>query len=445
MPAIILYPLAFIVVLGIMIVVHEFGHFAAAKLLGVRVEVFSVGFGKRLLGFRRGDTDYRISALPLGGYVKMSGENPMDERTGDPAEFMSHPRWHRFIIAIAGPAMNIVMAIFLLTGIYSVHYSVPVFFDQPAVLGWVAPGSAADRVGIKVGDRITQIDGIRNPNWEQVIYRELLNPNQPLPVTVQRGGQTLNFTVIPEPRGLDRVGDAGWDADFDIKVTGLEHDMPAEKAGVKEGDEITAVDGIPVRSMAAMLHLLQEKKGSPSELTVVRDGQTLKLTVQPKLTPVEGYKEPLYRVGIRSNVEKVMPLSLGDAFRKSLEDNRKNSLLALELIQKLIRAKASLRQMEGPLRIGQAAGEAAQEKGWIPLLKLMSAISLQLGIFNLLPIPILDGGVILLLLIEGTIRRDISLPVKERIYQAAFVFLILFATVVIYNDISKLIAGRQLP
>src|ERR1700739_3611740 len=154
---------AVVAVLGFMILVHEFGHYAVAKWLGVRVEVFSIGFGKRLLGFRKGDTDYRISAIPLGGYVKMSGENPMDERTGDPAEFMSHSRWHRFLIAIAGPSMNILLAIFLLTTVYMVHYEYPVFLDKPAVIEGVKHDSPAAKAGFQVGDRITRIDGVENP------------------------------------------------------------------------------------------------------------------------------------------------------------------------------------------------------------------------------------------------------------------------------------------
>src|SRR5262252_6012173 len=153
--------LAVAVVLGFMILIHEFGHYAAAKFFKVRVEVFSIGFGKRLLGFRRGETDYRISAIPLGGYVKMSGENPMDERTNDPAEFLSHPRWHRFIIAIAGPAMNILLAIGLLTGVYMVRYEYAAFLDQPAVIGWVMEDTAAAKAGIQPGDRIVRIDGIQ--------------------------------------------------------------------------------------------------------------------------------------------------------------------------------------------------------------------------------------------------------------------------------------------
>src|SRR5437588_9155085 len=165
-----------IVILGFMILIHEFGHYAVAKLLGVRVEQFAIGFGKPLIGFKRGDTDYRINALPLGGYVKMSGENPMDERSGDPGEFMSHPRWHRFIIAIAGPAMNIVFAVGLLTFVYMVHYEYPAVLDEPAVVGWVLQDTPAARAGIEPGDRIVRIDGIQNPTWEQVIPREALNP-----------------------------------------------------------------------------------------------------------------------------------------------------------------------------------------------------------------------------------------------------------------------------
>src|ERR1700686_3503053 len=190
---------AVVAVLGFMILIHEFGHYAVAKWLGVRVEQFAIGFGKRLVGFHRGETDYRINAIPLGGYVKMSGENPMDQRTDDPREFMNHSRWHRFLIAIAGPAMNILLAIFLLTTVYMVHYEYPVFLDKPAVIEGVKHDSAAALAGLQAGDRIVKVDGIDNPTWEQLQPRVWLSPNQPLTVTVQRGDQVFQKTIVPQP------------------------------------------------------------------------------------------------------------------------------------------------------------------------------------------------------------------------------------------------------
>ena len=191
------------VVLGIMILVHEFGHYAAAKWFGVRVDVFSIGFGKRLTGFRRGGTDYRISALPLGGYVKMAGENPMESRSGAPDEFMSHPRWQRFVIAVAGPAMNIILAVVLLTGVFMVHYEHPVYLDQPAVVGWVLENSPAAKAGVEQGDRIVRIDGQQNPTWEDVLLKVAITSKGPVDVAIQRGNEILEKQIQP---GDGRVG-----------------------------------------------------------------------------------------------------------------------------------------------------------------------------------------------------------------------------------------------
>ena len=436
--------LAVAVVLGFMILIHEFGHYAVAKLLGVRVEVFSIGFGKRLLGFRRGDTDYRISAIPLGGYVKMSGENPMDERTGDPGEFLSHPRWHRFLIAIAGPSMNILLAIGLLTFVYMVHYEYPAVLDEPAVIGWVLPDTPAAKAGIQIGDRIARLDGIDNPTWKQVVPKEALSPNQPLDITFERNGKSFEKTIVPEAYGVNQMGFAGWDPkEPSVTVTDLEKGMPAEKAGIKIGDEILTVDGKSIPAIEAMIEALKQTQGKPIELTVLRNGQQKTFTMQPVLTDIPGQEEKRYRVGLGSQPMKVSALPLGAAFRKSIEQNKEGSLLILELVQKMIQRKISMRTIEGPIGIGRAAGEAATEKGWTPLMALTAAISLNLGIFNLLPIPILDGGVILLLFVESIMRRDISLQIKERIYQAAFVFLVLFAVMVIYNDLAKTLPGMM--
>jgi regulator of sigma E protease len=436
--------LAVAVVLGFMILIHEFGHYAVAKLLGARVEVFSIGFGKRLLGFRRGDTDYRVSAIPLGGYVKMSGENPMDERTGDPGEFLSHPRWHRFLIAIAGPSMNILLAIGLLTFVYMVHYEYPAVLDEPAVIGWVLPDTPAAKAGIQIGDRIARLDGIENPTWKQVDPKEALSPNQPLDVTIERAGKSFDKTIVPEAYGVNQMGFAGWvPKEPSVTITDLEKGMPAEKAGIQVGDEILTVDGQPIPAVEAMIETLKRTQGKPIEITVRRHGQEKTFTMQPILADIPGQREQRYRVGISSLQMKVSSLPLAAAFGKSIEQNKEGSLLILELVQKMIQRKISIRTIEGPIGIGRAAGEAATEKGWTPLMALTAAISLNLGIFNLLPIPILDGGVILLLFVESIMRRDISLQIKERIYQAAFVFLVLFAVMVIYNDLAKTLPGMM--
>jgi regulator of sigma E protease len=457
----------FVIVIGFMVLVHEFGHYAVAKLLGVRVEQFAIGFGKRLFGFRKGDTDYRINALPFGGYVKMSGENPMDVRSGDPREFMSHSRWHRFLIAIAGPVMNILLAIVLLTGVYMLHSEYAAFMDEPAVVGEVDPNSPAAKIGVQHGDRIIQIDGIQNPTWEQVRNEDALSPNQPLKVTIERGNQTFEKQIVPQLTTVNEVGSSGWYPNEPIIVSHLEQDMPAAKAGIKENDRIVAMNGEPLGSIATMIQRLQQTKDAPVEFTVSRDNQTLKFTVRPVLagaprssTPAkEGWFDSLlrkiglspaktaenehYRIGFTGGSPiKVGRLPFKEAFKRSLAENKTNSLVLFDLLGKLVQRKASLRTVSGPIGIAQIAGAAAQENGWAPLLMICSVISLNLGIFNLLPIPIMDGGVILLLFIESLMRRDISLKIKERIYQAAFVFLILFAVMVIYNDIAKTIAQR---
>jgi regulator of sigma E protease len=425
------------IVLGVMILIHEWGHYAAAKFFEVRVEVFSIGFGKRLLGFRRGDTDYRISAIPLGGYVKMSGENPMDERTGDPGEFMSHPRWQRFVIAIAGPFMNIVLAVGLLTVVYMVHYEYPAYIDQPGVVAYVKPDSAAAQAGVQAGDRIKQIAGINNPTWEQIGLKVMLNPNEPLSLTLDRDGKLLETTITPKTVSTSEIGSAGWSPDQGIVVADVEANMPAAKAGIKEGDQIVGVDGKPVGMIEALIDSLQVTKDKVVNVDIIRNGQKLSFQLQPILADAEE-KTRRYRVGFESTaLMKVGKLSFIPALQRSLDDNKRYSLVLLELIQKMAERKVSMKQVEGPIGIGSAIGHAVTEKGWTPLLGLTAGISLNLGIFNLLPIPILDGGVILLLLIEGLMRRDISLQIKERIYQAAFVFLVLFAVTVIYNDIAK--------
>ncbi|HEY6251619.1 MAG TPA: RIP metalloprotease RseP [Candidatus Angelobacter sp.] len=435
---ILIYLAAVALVLGVLVFVHEFGHYAVAKLCGVRVEVFSLGFGKRLWGFRRGDTDYRLSLLPLGGYVKMAGENPMENRTGDPGEFTSHPRWQRFLIAIAGPTMNVILAILVFAVVFKFHHDYYFFERQPVNIFFVAPGSVAEKAGIRPGDKIVKIDDVENPNWTQAWIGFGLSASQTVEVTVQRGDQPLPMKLVPEPKGAERMGDVGLvPPEF---VGTLEADMPAAKAGVHVGDALVSVNGTPVRNTQEVQDVLAKTKDAPVQLIVWRDGKELPFTLIPVLTPTsQGDK---YRIGFSPQAVERLPFPA--AFRSSLAECKTNSLLIFKLLGKMVQQpRNTLGQMSGPIGITIISGEAAKAGFW-QYIWVMALISLNLAVFNLLPIPILDGGLMLMLGIEGIMRRDINQEIKERVYQVAFVFLLVFAAVVIYNDIAKTLPGHLL-
>ncbi len=441
-----IYIVAFLFVLGVLVFVHEFGHYAVAKLFRVRVETFSLGFGKRLIGFRRGDTDYRISLLPLGGYVKMAGENPLEARTGDPGEFMSHPRWQRFLIAIAGPAMNIILAIVVLTGVYMFRHEYPAYLDRPAEIGWVIEGSPAQKAGLQAGDRIVSAGGKQNPTWDDVRYQVFSNINQGLDIDVQRGQQTTHVNLpihLSERDDTDLFSELGLIPAQPTVVESVVPGEPADRAGIQPGDAIIAVNGQKVNSggLIGLLEVLQKIKENTAQLTLQRNGQLLEKTLVPKLLSGEKGGSKAYRLGIYLVRDvRVEKLTFPAALHTASVECRKNSTLIFKLLGDLVSGKGSIKQFGGPVMIFQESGRAA-ELGFIVLLEFMCLISLNLAIFNLLPIPILDGGLMLMLLIESVMRRDIKQEVKERVYQAAFVFLVIFAAVVIFNDVSKTLPG----
>jgi regulator of sigma E protease len=252
----------------------------------------------------------------------------------------------------------------------------------------------------------------------------------------------MEKVLVPEPVGRNQYGDMGWvPKESSVALTTVEPGMPAEKAGLRVGDQILTANGQDIPALAALVQLLTRTKDQPLELVVLRNGQKQTFTIKPALDTKNAGQEPRYRIGIASVLTKVVKLNFADAFKRSLSDNKKSSFLILELLQKMVQRKVSMRQVDGPIGIGSAVGAAAREEGWSPLFLITAAISLNLGIMNLLPIPILDGGVILLLFIESLMQKEISLPIKERIYQAAFVFLVLFAVMVIYNDLVKTLPG----
>jgi regulator of sigma E protease len=424
-----------VLVLGLMIFVHELGHFLAAKFFRVRVLVFSLGFGKRLLHLTRGDTDYRISALPFGGYVKMAGDDPSASRQGDPGEFLSKPRWQRFMVVVMGPIMNILLAVLLLAGLYKFHFEKPAYEEEPARLGDVEADSPAGQIGLRPGDLVVRLDGLRNPRWEDVQLKILTTVGEAMPLEVERDGKTLDLSLTPRAEGPDRVGDAGWYPYAPAVIDNVEPGLPAGRAGLKPCDQIVGIDGRKILYWPRIHYVLQSGKGKPVQLSILRGGREIRTTLTPVLTDVMG--EKLWRIGIsfrNDTVVRAMPW--GAALGASLEDNSRFLLMWFDVLGKILTHRLSPRTLAGPIGIVQLSGEMYR-RGLFDLVVLVCSISLNLGLFNLLPIPILDGGVILLLLIEGLIRRDLSVQVKEKFVQVGFLFLLLLMVFLMYNDIVK--------
>jgi regulator of sigma E protease len=423
-----------LLVLGVIIVIHELGHFLVAKLFKIRVVTFSVGFGPRLAGFRYGDTDYRLSAFPLGGYVKMAGENPTDSITGAPNEFLSKPKWQRFLVASAGPAMNIVLAVALLTGLFMYGTEVPEFAEGDVIVGVVEPGSPAQRAGLMVGDRIVSIDGKTSPDWEEVHTRIMINAERALDVVVHRDGQDVRLSLTPDRETPNGTGDAGFKPRVESIIGQILEGDPADRAGLEVGDEVLAVDGISLETAGREVSdMIQDVPAATFSLTVLRDGKTFEVAV----TPVVREGRRLIGVDLRSKTILIQE-SFPQAFSRSVDKNIEYGSVLFQVLARLIRRDLPMRSVDGPIGIIRVTTQFAA-LGIIPLIHLMAMISLNLAVMNLLPIPILDGGVMLLLLIESLMGRDLSMQIKERIVQAGFVVILTLMAFVLYNDVVKLL------
>ncbi|MFQ5723179.1 MAG: RIP metalloprotease RseP [Terriglobia bacterium] len=425
-------------VLGLMVLAHEWGHFVVARLLRVRVDIFSIGFGPRLFGWRRGPTDYRVSAVPLGGYVKMAGDDLGQGRAGAPDEFLSKPRWQRALIILAGPTMNILLAIVLLAGLYTVAgYQRAAYLDQPPRLAGVEPDTPAARAGLGAGDLVVELDGRPTPTWEDVRLATLLGGKEPLAVTIERGTERFTLVLQPELRGRRQVGFVGWVPYNPLVVTEVEPGMPAAQAGLEVGDEIVAVEGESTSVLGAegFVERIQASAGASLPLTIRRGGESLEVEVRAEERAWRGETRYFLGIGIGPRLvsQKLGPVA---ALKQSLAGNWRFAGVLLEVLQRLFTGRASLRQLEGPIGITILSGRAAQ-LGLASLISLMALISINLGALNLLPIPILDGGHLFVLAIEGARRRDLSLRFKELVTQVSFVLLMLLFAFVMFNDIRR--------
>jgi len=426
-----------LVLIGVMINIHEAGHYLAARWFDVKIDAFSFGFGTRLFGFRRGETDFRFSAIPFGGYVKMAGEQATDENITDPRAFLAKPRWQRLIIAFAGPFMNLVLSVSILTGMYMVKFERISDADMQANIGHVMADSPAAKAGIEDGDRIVKLDGKDNPTWEDIGFKEVTGAYQPMHLTIERGGKRFDTVVTPVLSERLGVGYAGWDERGEIQFAGLEPGYPAQKAGIKEGDLLLTVNGQPVHSRIRFHQITESSNGKPLEITVLRKGEEHTVTVYPVFAKLDGPER--WMIGVKADTKLTFittRLSFPAALRESLHENQQGALLMEKVLEGMVERRMSPKNLTGPVGLLKVSGDAARS-GAVEYLGLMAMVSLQLAIFNLLPIPVLDGGTILMLLIEMTMRRDLSLTVKEMVFRVGFVCIMMLVAFVLYNDISR--------
>ncbi len=423
-----------IIALGFMVTIHEFGHFLAARFFGVRVDVFSLGFGTRLFGVKRGNTDYSVRILPFGGYVRMAGDNTSEERTGAPDEFLSKPRWQRVCILLAGPAMNALTAIVVYAFLFGGVSQQQVFSDKPVDVAWVFKGSPADRAGIQQGDRLVSIAGVEDPTWQRARYEASFTlPGAQVPVEINRGGQLIQTSVNSS---MDEFQMFGYPSD-PVTVDTVTPASPAERAGLKPGDQIVSFAGNPVDSFSALTQMLKQNESHPALMGIVRAGHPMILQIHPQKTEGGDLGAPRWTIGFSRKVETIrVDRGAFESIGFSIWFNTRLARQMLDLVGQLFVGKASLKDVQGPVGIVAASGRAARA-GFVSLIFLMAYISLNLFVVNLLPIPILDGGHIVVLAAEGVLRHDLSMKVKERFLQVGFVFILVIFALVMYNDVVR--------
>ena len=419
--------------IGILVFVHELGHFLAARRIGVRVLTFSLGFGPKLLSIRRGDTEYCLSAIPLGGYVKMAGENAEEARTGADDEFLSKSKWQRFQVLIMGPVMNLVLALLVMAIVLYQGAQVPAFDREPVVVGSLMADSVAAAAGIQRGDRIVSINGNPVANWEEFSWAIVPKANRQVTIGIVRNGEEKSIQLTPKGVGKYDSAEIGILPVMHPEITAVNKGEPAAEAGLQAADVIMGALGEHDVSRDRVIELIKSHENQPLTLDILREGTIRQIVVTPRKT------SDIIRIGATISATQVRTVKPGilEAFKLSAERNWDWTKLIANTLVGLFTRETSIKQLMGPVAIADVSGSAA-EQGWISLFGLMAMLSLNLGLINLMPIPVLDGGHITILALEGLSRRDFSIKVKEKMLLAGFVLLVTLMATVIYNDLTRI-------
>jgi regulator of sigma E protease len=427
--------LSFAFVLGVLVFVHELGHFLAAKRVGIRVLKFQLGFNPTIFSFQRGETEYSIGALPLGGYVKMAGDNPDEGVTGAPDEFLSKSKWQRFQVLIMGPVMNLALAVLLTAGVLYVGAERFAYEDKPVVVGTVTKDSPAERAGFHPGDRVISINDKEVKTWEDFYLAVGTHSNRELSVRFERDGGQLSRAVTPEPstkQSRFEIGDVGLQPNVHPHIRLVRAGEAAERAGLKANDVVLAINGETITFSGDLKNAIVKHPDEQISMSILRDGAPMTVHATPGKRDGGGF----LGIDIADETVSIKPGLFG-AVRMSVERNVEYAGLIFQTLWGLVTRETSPRQLMGPVAMAQLSGESAQ-LGVVALFALMAQISLNLGLLNLLPIPILDGGHIFIMAIEGLFRRDFSIRLKEKMLMAGFVVLVTLMVTVIYNDLTRI-------
>lgn len=426
---------SFVIVIGVIIFIHEFGHFSMAKLFGIPVATFSLGFGPKLFGFRLKETEYKVSAIPLGGYVKIHGMEDQQAAPDDPNSFYNKPRWQRFLVLFMGVGFNMILAILLITIAHVRGIEVSKSIILPPRIGAVAPDSPAAKAGFQPGDVIVEMNGQQINTWRELNYMTLINPNERMRVVVKRGNQIVqkDIQLGQDPnRGLGWLGVSPY---TDVIVLDVAKNRPAVLAGLKLNDRIVRINGVPVYGTESTPALIQKSQGKPVEMVIERKEGNRTVVKTLMIQPVK--QGARWILGFSPGEPTVLKkLQWPEAFRESFRTCKEHVQLNALFLSKLFRGKLSLKATSGPFEIARMS-DAARRTSLSTFLLLIGTISFDIGIINLLPIPALDGGHILFLLVEGITRRELSIKVKERVSMIGFAFLICVMVVVLYYDLLR--------
>ncbi len=454
MPEIVIVILAVLFVLGVAVNIHEFGHFIVAKLLGMRVEAYSFfGLGPRIWGIKVGHTDYRIGAIPLGAYVKLYGDEATSSLEGGSSDgeaapdselYELRPRWQKLLVMLGGPFMNILLAL-------AIPFGLAMWLGVPAppspVVGWVKTDGAADKAGIKPGDRVVGFDGLENPEWIRVTENALLSPEKEMPITVERDGKRHDLTIIPSKkvRKGDSFGVLDWYSKDEIEtvyVKAVEPGKPAAEAGLMVEDEIVTINGMEIPNRGELIQVISGAKANPINMTINRAGSTKEITVTP-----QKIDENTYQIGIRPGSRSPVvreAVGLTGALGYAANENWRVLRLTGAAFGQMFSGERAVSDggIRGPIGIVEFIADTVKSLGFVGLLPLLMMISLSLGVFNLLPIPMLDGGQIAVLGIEAVLAMfglKLSRGIQEKIQLAGLAIILLLMVVVMYLDISRII------